>query len=318
MDAESVFSSQYSTNWTTSPLPDPPTHSCSSTPSTPNLSHPHFNSSSASVMLNSPIPRASPSMSHQISAPGDSHNPLQSFTSSELSNVFSAPLDPDTFAALAASGMLPPPLSQPLHPSSESIRNPYAVHSSPFLSTSPPHIVDVQYPSKLSYSHTIPNPGPQIKAKQTIVRRIACFLSSLLYFPLRRSSNLIRRSLTFTLRATTVLHRCRIDLSMLGLLTHPPLSQHTTSSPPPTAPVITPNVLTPGCPPPYGCPLPQLPHLLRGSLTRYHIILSAITLRLICPLMVYSHPHCTRSPLPPMSPSIAPPRNLPLLGYRQS
>ncbi|KAF9647321.1 hypothetical protein BDM02DRAFT_3117209 [Thelephora ganbajun] len=172
MDAESLFASQYSTDWTTSPISDLPVHHRSSTSSTPNLPPPTYNSSSASasVMLNTPISQASPSMSHPMSGSLDSHNPLQSFTSSELSNVFSAPLDPDTFAVLAASGMLPPPLPQPLHSNSESIRNLYAIQPSPFLSNSTPHIVDGRYPSKpSSYPHTIPNSGPQIKAKHTII-----------------------------------------------------------------------------------------------------------------------------------------------------
>ena len=174
MDAESLFASQYSTNWTTPSVSGLLGHNRSSASSIPNLPPPRSNSSSSSAMLNT---RASPSMSHTMSSSVDSHNSLQSFTSSEFSGVFSTPLDPDTFAALAASGMLQPPLSQPLHPASESIRNPYAVQPSPFLPTSASHIVDGQYPSKLSsYSHTIPNSGPQIKSKQTIVRRIACFL----------------------------------------------------------------------------------------------------------------------------------------------
>jgi len=175
MDAESLFASQYSTNWTTPSVSGLLGHNRSSTSSIQNLPPPRSNSSSA--MLNTPISRASPSMSHPMSSSVDSHNSLQSFTSSEFSGVFSTPLDPDTFAALAASGMLQPPLSQPLHPASESIRNPYAVQPSPFLPTSASHIVDGQYPSKLSsYSHTIPNSGSQIKPKQTIVRRIAYFL----------------------------------------------------------------------------------------------------------------------------------------------
>jgi len=181
MDAESLFATRHTINWTTSPVSDLPVHNHSSTSSNQNPSPPHYNSSSSSTMLNTPISRASPSMSHPMSSTVDSHNPLQSFSSSELSNVFSTPLDPDTFAALAASGMLQPPLSQPFHPTSESIRNPYAVRQSPFPSTSPSHIADVQYPSKLSsYSHTIPNSGSQIRSKQTSVRRIAYFLSPLL------------------------------------------------------------------------------------------------------------------------------------------
>lgn len=179
MDAESLFATRRTINWTTSPGSDLPVHNRSSASSTQNPS-PRYNSSSSSTMLNTPISRASPSMSHPMSSTVDSHNPLQPFTSSELSNVFSTPLDPDTFAALAASGMLPPPLSQPFHPPSESIRNSYAVRSSPFLSTSPSHIADGQYPSKLSYSHTTPNSGSQIRPKQTTVRRIAYFLSPLL------------------------------------------------------------------------------------------------------------------------------------------
>jgi len=176
MDAESLFASQYSTNWTTSPVSRLLVHNRSSTSSIPNLPPPRSNSSSSSTMLNTPISRASPSMPHPMSSSVDSHTHLQSFTSSEFSGVFSTPLDPDTFAALAASGMLQPPLSQPLHPASEPIRNPYGVQPSPFLPTSASHIVDGQYPSKLSsYSHTIPNSGPQIKSKQTIVRRIAYF-----------------------------------------------------------------------------------------------------------------------------------------------
>ena len=176
MDAESLFASQYSTNWKSSPVSDLLVHNRSSASSTPNLPPPRYNSSSSSAMLNTPISRVSPSMSHPMSSSVDSHNSLQSFTSSDFT-VFSAPLDPDTFAALAASGMLPPPPSQPLHPAPESIRNPYAVQPSPFLSVSAPHIVDGQYPSKpSSYSHIIPNSGSQIKSKQTTVRRIAYFL----------------------------------------------------------------------------------------------------------------------------------------------
>lgn len=170
MDAESLFTSQYSTDWTTSPVSDAPVHNRSSTSSSPNLPPSRYNSSSTSAMLNTPIPRTSPPMSHSISSSVDSHNPLQSFMSSELSNVYSTPLDPDTFAALAASGMLPSSLSQQLHPSADSIRNPYVVQSSPFLSTSPSHIADGHYTSKLtSYPHTISNTRPQIKSKETII-----------------------------------------------------------------------------------------------------------------------------------------------------
>lgn len=182
MDADSLFASQYSANWTASAVPDLPVHNRSSTSSASNLPSPRCNSSS--VMLNTPISRTSPSMSHPMSSSVDSHNPLQSFTSSELSNVFSVPLDPDTFAALAASGVLPPSHSQPIHPSSEQIRNTYAVPPPPFLSSAAPHITNGQYPSKVSsYSHIIPNSGSQIKPKRTIVRRIAYFLRSF-YIPL--------------------------------------------------------------------------------------------------------------------------------------
>ena len=180
MDAESLFASQYSANWTTSAVPDLPVHNRSSTSSAVNLPSPRCNSS---VMLNTPISRTSPSMSHPMSGSVDSHNPLQSFTSSELSNVFSVPLDSNAFAALAASGALPPSHSQPIHPSSEQIRSSYAVQPSPFLSPTAPHIADGQYPSKLSYSHIIPNSGSQIKSKQTIVRRIAYFLRSFYISP---------------------------------------------------------------------------------------------------------------------------------------
>jgi len=276
MDAESLFASQYSTNWTTSPVSDHPIRNRSSSSSTPNLPPPRYNSSSASVMLNTPISRTSPVMPHPMSSSVDSHNPLQPFTSSELSNVFSTPLDPDTFAALAASGMLSPPLSQPLHPSSESIRNPYSVQPSPFLPASASHIADGQYPSKLSsYSHTIPISGPQIRAKQTIVRRIACFLSSLLYFPLRRSSNLTDRSLTYTFRTTTMLAllRCQVDPSTVGLLTPPLITPPTTSSHLLMVPVTTLSVPTLECLRPYGCLLLQLPHLPPGSPTQSYTIL---------------------------------------------
>jgi len=276
MDAESLYASQYSANWTTSPVLDPPVRNPSSSSSTPNLPPPRYNSSSSSVMLNTPISRTSPAMSHPMSNSVDSHNPLQSFTSSELSNVFSTPLDPDTFAALAASGMLPPPLSQPLHPSSETIRNPYVVQPSPFLTTSPSHIVNGQYPSKLSsYSHTIPNSGPQIRAKQTIVRRIACFLSPLPYFPLRRSSNLTGRSLTCTFRTTSMLAllRSRIDPSTVGLLAPPPLTLLTASSHLLMVPVTTLSAPNPECLLPYGCLPLQPPHPPPGFLTQSRTIL---------------------------------------------
>ena len=271
MDAESPFATHYSTSWSNSPVSDFPVHNRSSASSTPN----RFDSSSTSAMLNTPIPRPSPPMSHPMSNSVDSHNPLQPFTSSELSNVFAAPLDPNTFAALAASGMLPPPLSQPPHPASDSIRNPYAVQLSPFLSNAP-HIVDGQYPSKLSsYSHTLPNSGPQIKPKQTTVRRIACFLSPHPYFPSRRSPNLTRRSLTYTFRATSILAllRCRTDLSTVGPLTPPPLRSPTTSLHPLMVQVTPPSAPTSGCPLPCGC-LPLQPlHLPPGSLTQCRTVL---------------------------------------------
>lgn len=263
MDAESLFTSQYSTDWTTSPVSDAPAHNRSSISSSPNLPPSRYNSSSTSAMLNTPIPRTSPSMPHSISSSVDSHNPLQSFMSSELSNVYSTPLDPDTFSALAASGMLPSSLSQQLHPSADSIRNPYVVHSPPFLSTSPSHIVDGQYTSKLSYPHTISNTGPQIKPKETIVRRIACFLS-FLYFSLRRSSNITRRSLAcmFRITSTLVQLRCRMDPSTVGLQTTPPLRPPTTNSLPLTPPTIMRNVATLVSLLPCGSPPPLLllPH----------------------------------------------------------
>lgn len=268
MDAKSPFTSQYLTNWTTSPLSDASVHNRSSTFSSPNL---RCNSQSASAMLNTPIPRNSPSMPHPISSPVDSHSLLQPFRSSELSNVFSTPPDPDPFSALAVSRML----SQPPHPTSDSIRNPYALQPSPFLSTSTPHIMDCQYPSKLSsYPHTIPNTEPQIKSKQTIVRRIACFLS-FLYPPLRRSSKFTRRSLTRMSRTTSTLAqpRCRIDLNMVGHLAPPPLRPPTTTSLPLTALITTPSVPTPASLPPYGCLPPQLPHLHPGFQTRSRTIL---------------------------------------------
>ena len=275
MDAEALFASQYPTHWTSSPVSDLPVLNRSSTSSTPNPAPPRFNSSSASDMLNTPISRASPSMSHPMSSSVDSHNPLHPFTSSELSNVFSAPLDPDTFAALAASGMLPLPHSQPHHPASQSIRNPYTVQQSPFLSTTAPHIVDGQYSKLPTYSHTIPGSGPQIKSKQTIVREIACFLSSHLYFPPRRSSNLIRRSLKHMLRITSMLTplRCRIDLSTVGLRTIPPLSLPTTNSHLLMAPTTTPSAPTLGCLLPCGCLLLRLLHLPPGTPTRCRTIL---------------------------------------------
>ncbi|KAF9792702.1 hypothetical protein BJ322DRAFT_68674 [Thelephora terrestris] len=121
-------------------------------------------------MLNTPIPRNSSSVPHQISSSVDSHNSLQSYMSSELSHVFTTPFDPDAYSALAAPGMLPPSLSQPLHhPTSDSIRNPYATHPSSFIPPPASHILDGQYPSKLSYPHTIPNTGPQIKPKRTTI-----------------------------------------------------------------------------------------------------------------------------------------------------
>ena len=98
----------------------------------------------------------------------DSHNPFHPFVSSEFSDVFSVPLDPDTFAALAASGMLAPPHSQPLRRTLEPIHQPYPVY--PSLPTSP-HIVDDQYPSKLpTYSHTNYNSGSQTKPTEMIMR----------------------------------------------------------------------------------------------------------------------------------------------------
>ena len=98
----------------------------------------------------------------------DSHNPFHPFVSSEFSDVFSVPLDPDTFAALAASGMLTPPHSQPLRRTLEPIHQPYPVY--PSLPTSP-HTVDGQYPSKLpTYSHTNYNSGSQTKPTEMIVR----------------------------------------------------------------------------------------------------------------------------------------------------
>ena len=207
--------------------------------------------------------------------PSHSRNPLHPFTPSELSNVFSASLDPDTFAALVASGMLPFPHSQQHHPASESLRNPYAVQQSPFLSTPTPHIVDGQYSKLPTYSHTIPGSGPQIKSKQTIVREIACFLSSHLYFPPRRSSNLIRRSLKHMFRTTSMLTplRCRIDLSTVGLLTVPPLSLPTTSSHLLMGPTTTPSAPTLGYLLPCGCLLLRLFHLPPGTPTRCHTIL---------------------------------------------
>ena len=268
MDAESPFTGQYSTNWTTPPVSHLSVRNRSSTSSSPNLRR---NSTSSSAMLNAPIPRNSPSMSHPISSSVDSHSLLQPFMSSELSNVFSTPLDPDSFSALAASGML----SQPPHPTSNSIRNPYAVQPSPFLSTPASHIVDGQYSSKLSsYPHTIPNTEPQIKPKQTIVRRIAYFLS-FMYSPLRRSSKLTRRSLTRMPRTTSMLAqlRCRIDLSMAGHQAPLPLRPPTTTSLPLTALITTPSAPTSASLLPCGCPLPPLPHLRPGSPIRCPTIL---------------------------------------------
>lgn len=123
-------------------------------------------------MMNPAIPRNSPVANQSLS-----HNSVSAFHNSEWSNVFSSPLDPDTFAALAASGMLPPPqLHQPSSLPPEMVRNSYpqssqhgfSAHSSSSVNSS--SLVDHAYPQRMPTNMvSTPLPGRSVlKSKPTI------------------------------------------------------------------------------------------------------------------------------------------------------
>lgn len=159
MDAESSSRRQSiasSANWS-------PYSSVSATP------HSEFNQSlsnysslqselahSLPAMLNNPIPRNPPPGSSAIP-----HNSVPAFHDNGWNNVFSSPLDPDTFAALAASGMLPPP--PPSHQSSNMSAEPsramYAQHGQHGLTNSP-QMVDNTYPRTRMPNSMSPGPVP--------------------------------------------------------------------------------------------------------------------------------------------------------------
>lgn len=112
--------------------------------------NPHV-ANSLPAMLNIPIPRSSPALN--TPAP---HSSVPTFHGNDWNNVFSSPLDPDMFAALAASGMLPPQSSshQPTNVPGEPSRASYPQHGL----THAPHLVDNTYP-RSRMPPTI-SPGP--------------------------------------------------------------------------------------------------------------------------------------------------------------
>jgi GATA-binding protein len=121
-------------------------------------------------MLNTPISRPAPSL--------NTHNSGQQAFPSEWGNVFSSPLDPDTFAALAASGIL-----SPLSSNQSSIQvndTPRSSHLQHSL-MNPSHPVDNTY-SRLRVPGAVssgPIPTRAYKSKASIVRLLSFNLTFL-------------------------------------------------------------------------------------------------------------------------------------------